>query len=60
MSLKLKRDSNNTFSLILLILGWPLYFSIATSTPSLDLEFVITSELVSHYFVPPFPTAISK
>ena len=29
ISLKLKRDSNSTFSLIILILGWSLCFSIA-------------------------------
>ena len=49
-SLKLKHDSNDTFSLIILILGWSLYFS-----PPLDLEFMFKSELASHYFVPNFP-----
>ena len=60
ISSKLKRHSNDIFSLIILILGWSLHFSIATSTPSLDLECAFTSELASHSFIPNFPNAVLK
>ena len=60
ISLKLKRDSNDILSLIILILGWSLYFLIATSTPSLDVQFSFTSELASHSFTPNLPTAFLK
>ena len=60
ISLKLKRDSKDTYSLIILIHGWSLYFSIATSTTSLDLEFAFRLALASHFFIPNFPSAFLK
>ena len=63
ISLKLKLDSNNTVLSINLITAWPLYFSIATLTPSihhLDIIFVFMLELASHSFIPNFSTALSK
>ena len=61
ISLKLKRDSNDTFSLINHFnTCMVLVFFNRNSKTFLDLEFAFMSELVSCAFISNFPTAISK